>query len=86
MYPNGATQQGVLDMAGNVWEWCLNKHEQPGSPESLRIDDEGVDQRVKRGGSWVNATGGLRSSDRDRPNPEFRFSGTIGFRLAQDIE
>jgi formylglycine-generating enzyme required for sulfatase activity len=86
MYPSGATQQGVLDMAGNVWEWCLNKHQQPGTPESLRIDDEGVNQRVKRGGSWVNATGGLRSSDRERPNPEFRFAGSVGFRLAQDLE
>ena len=29
MYPDGATAQGVLDLAGNVWEWCLNKYEDP---------------------------------------------------------
>ena len=81
IYPSGATQQGVLDMAGNVWEWCLNKHEQPGTPESLRIDDEGDNQRVKRGGSWVNATGGLRSSDRDRPNPEWLHTAASAFVL-----
>ena len=51
MYPSGATQQGVLDMAGNVWEWCLNKQEQPEVPESLRIDDSGL-RRVFRGGAW----------------------------------
>ena len=25
MYPAGASSTGALDMAGTVWEWCLNK-------------------------------------------------------------
>jgi len=50
MYPQGATQQGVLDMAGNVWEWCLNRYENPEQPEAVRIDKGGL--RVIRGGSW----------------------------------
>jgi formylglycine-generating enzyme required for sulfatase activity len=36
MYPSGATRQGVLDMAGNVWEWRLNKYEQPDTRDALR--------------------------------------------------
>lgn len=24
MYPHGAAACGALDMAGNLWEWCLN--------------------------------------------------------------
>ncbi len=32
MYPQGATQQGVMDMAGNDWEWCLNKEANPDIP------------------------------------------------------
>ncbi|MDX1657039.1 MAG: SUMF1/EgtB/PvdO family nonheme iron enzyme, partial [Candidatus Competibacteraceae bacterium] len=35
IYPQGASLQKVLDLTGNVWEWCLNKYEDPGdvSPE-----------------------------------------------------
>ena len=25
-YPNGATPEGIQDMAGNIWEWCMNVH------------------------------------------------------------
>ena len=83
LYPHGATQQGVMDMAGNLWEWCLNKFKHPEAPESLRID-ESHRERVVRGGSWNNRPVGLRVSTRNRFKAVYR-PYFIGFRLAQDI-
>jgi formylglycine-generating enzyme required for sulfatase activity len=64
IYPRGATAQGVLDVAGNVWEWCLNKHENPNDPDAIGIDSSG-DYRVMRGGSWGGRLERLRSPYRD---------------------
>ena len=47
IYPQGQSPFGVLDMAGNVREWCLNEYEQP-----QRQGMEGDARRVVRGGSW----------------------------------
>jgi len=79
MYPQGATQQDVLDMAGNVWEWCLNTYEE--QDESITTDG----RRVIRGGSWLNLPKSLRTSNRDWNDAAYRFK-YIGFRLAQDRE
>ncbi len=67
-------------MAGNVWEWCLNKHEdlfrrdrqireQADNEEALRINDSNS-QRVIRGGSWNGIPEILRSSFRNRYNAD----------------
>jgi formylglycine-generating enzyme required for sulfatase activity len=48
MYPQGASPYDVLDLSGNVWEWCLNEYEKP-----TRIQEGGAVDRVLRGGSWI---------------------------------
>jgi hypothetical protein len=53
-YPKGASPYDVLDMSGNVWEWCLNEYENP-----KNVDLGGDAARVVRGGSW-GLTQGLR--------------------------
>jgi formylglycine-generating enzyme required for sulfatase activity len=84
MYPNGATSQGLLDMTGNVWEWCLNKYDDPEKSASLCIDDSDA-SRVVRGGSWNFKPVGLRASYRFWVRAVLRFYD-LGCRLVQDID
>jgi formylglycine-generating enzyme required for sulfatase activity len=76
LYPHGHSPFGVADMAGNVWEWCLNKYKQPNELEP----DSGTEGRVLRGGSWDNSPGNTRSAFRLRLNPVSR-DDHIGFRV-----
>jgi formylglycine-generating enzyme required for sulfatase activity len=75
-YPQGASSEGVLDLAGNVWEWCLNKHEHP---EEIEPDTSG-DARVLRGGSWYGNPDAVRSAVRNWNDPGERVDN-VGFRL-----
>ncbi|MBS0152093.1 MAG: SUMF1/EgtB/PvdO family nonheme iron enzyme [Nitrospira sp.] len=83
MYPLASTRQGVLDMAGNVWEWCQNGYENPEQPEALQINKKGA-RRVLRGGSWYIKPVNLRASNRNWNFADTRFND-IGFRLVQDL-
>ena len=79
MHPQGAAggdPEGVMDMAGNVWEWCLNRYD---DPKDDRIDRSG-DLRVLRGGSWGSYQDLCRAANRLRSNPDYR-SRSVGFRL-----
>ncbi|MFZ1570456.1 MAG: SUMF1/EgtB/PvdO family nonheme iron enzyme [Thiolinea sp.] len=76
LYPQGQAASGVMDLAGNVWEWCLNKYEQPMEPEP----DVSGDRRVVRGGSWFYSSAFLRCAVRDGYHPTFRDSD-LGFRV-----
>ncbi|HMS84964.1 MAG TPA: SUMF1/EgtB/PvdO family nonheme iron enzyme [Nitrospira sp.] len=83
MYPRGATEQGGLDMAGNVWEWCLNEYDNPEQPKAMQVNKKGG-RRVLRGGSWYSRPENLRVSNRDGANTVSR-DFNLGFRLVQDI-
>jgi formylglycine-generating enzyme required for sulfatase activity len=84
IYPAGATAQGVMDMAGNIWEWCLNKHNYSSDPYGINVDDSGV-QRVMRGGAWFNFGESLCSTFRNQNAPSFR-DNYVGFRVVQSVD
>lgn len=77
MYPAGTALTGALDMAGTVWEWCLNKFD---APEETGSKADDFDYRVIRGGSWFFDLGHARSANRSGSLPFNRYYG-LGFRV-----
>ena len=76
IFPNGISVEGVHDLSGNVWEWCLNEYSKPD-----RISTTGSERRVLRGGSWRNNQYNARTIYRYNYDPNAR-NGSFGFRLA----
>ena len=81
LFPNGATppererEAGILDLTGNVWEWCLNEFDVP-----ARTAPEGPARRVVRGGAWNLTSDDCRPSSRLTFAPGLRGNG-LGFRV-----
>jgi formylglycine-generating enzyme required for sulfatase activity/tRNA A-37 threonylcarbamoyl transferase component Bud32 len=84
-FPEGATQDGVMDMIGNAWEWTSSKARYY---DSSPVKQQHASARVRRGGSFFEKINDDFEDATSRGwfgNEHFKFP-TIGFRLVRDRE
>jgi serine/threonine-protein kinase len=86
--PAGASPYGILDLAGNVWEWCEDVDDPgfyaDGPMHNPRNPSSGeLACHVMRGGSWMYGPRAVRTTSRTSFEPHYRF-GAGGFRCARD--
>ncbi len=85
-FPLGASPFGMEDMAGNVWEWCLDFLEAyRGTPKTNPRGAVSGMKRVYRGGSWKSRFNSLRTTTRSSNLPNYACND-LGFRVVCECE
>lgn len=86
-YPEGVSQYGALDMAGNVWEWVFDWFQPTYSsaPAENPVGPASSKYRTIRGGSWFNPSAGVRIVQRDGVRPDLSLD-TLGFRCVMEVK
>jgi formylglycine-generating enzyme required for sulfatase activity len=85
-FPFGASPFGMEDMAGNVWEWCLDYFEPYRGVAKVnpRGPTAGA-KRAVRGGSWKSRFNSLRATTRNSNIPNYSCND-LGFRIVCECE
>lgn len=82
-FPAGASPYGLLDMGGNVWEWCDAWYDAyPGS--QAEHENFGRQFKAMRGGSWMGTRRNVRCAFRLR-NPSDSRLPNVGLRCASPL-
>ena len=86
LFLDGASPYGVLDMVGNVWEWCNSKYvsypySENGEREKL---DFSVVDHVLRGGSYKLGPHLVRCSIRNKYPANYKLNDH-GFRIVKSV-
>ena len=82
-FPEGATSEGLLDMSGNVWEWCWDWFDAGYyrvSPLSNPAGPEAGKKRVIRGGGWSAPHIHMARRRGEKPDKTYP---SLGFRCAR---
>jgi iron(II)-dependent oxidoreductase len=88
-FPKGASPYGVLDMAGQVWEWTRSIYKPyPYNPKDGREEPASTDTVVARGGHSASGPEGLTSTSREAVAAGRAATGHayIGFRCVSDAQ
>ncbi|MEM7536495.1 MAG: SUMF1/EgtB/PvdO family nonheme iron enzyme [Chloroflexota bacterium] len=82
LFTNGNSDDGVADMAGNVWEWCGTQWRDNYYDYEVKVSDavEGNVPRVVRGGSFDDPQSAARCTYRIWHTPHARLNN-LGFRV-----
>jgi len=87
-YQSGASPFGVLNMSGNVWEWCLDWYDKNFYRASPEMDPQGPTgkgtYKVLRGGSYLNDIDGVQVVRRSRNHPRIK-NEIYGFRTVLPV-
>lgn len=85
-YPDGASQNGAQDLAGNVWEWTASDYVTVSSQDVINDSDDLLFRgaHVLRGGSWRTMALGTQATYR-KPAALDYWRDTTGFRCARSI-
>ena len=87
-HARGSSPYGVADLAGNVWEWIVDRYDEGYYTVSPERNPQGPTVgplRVLRGGAWNSDTAVIRSANRAAYIPSAR-RNDVGFRCAMNAD